>query len=140
MENFLALNSFTLCPCLDLSLKDVSESRGSPHSTPRVPRLIPHHHYPATVHSVPSPLPSSRLAIPLSVWPEVTLVSPPRPVFIFITSQLRGARDQAALCTIKSDVLHWAEPTMWNKPALPIPSCVISDRSVDLLSLTSLIY
>lgn len=117
MEGFLVLNHFALCPCLYLSWRDVSESRGSPESTCRVPQLTP-----------PSPLPwhgpfcstssafISASPIPSSVFPEVTPVSPPGPIIAFIAFQLRGSRNQAALYVVQSGVLPWAEPEIGNKP------------------------
>lgn len=112
VEDFLVLNSFTLCPCLYLSVKEIPESRGSPHSTSRVPQFISHHHYLDTVHSVSPPLPSSRLTpSPLlcSLHRSLRwLLSPPRPVIAFISSQLSGSRNQAALCTIESSALDRA--------------------------------
>lgn len=110
VEDSLVLNSFTLCPCLYLSLKDISESRGSPHSTSRVPRLIPHRHYPDTVHSVPPPLPSSRLTPspcqcsprwPLSFLPDLSSSSSPLSLEVLGT-KLPSALLKAMFCAGQS--------------------------------------
>ena len=116
-EGFLVLNSYTVCACLCLSWKDIQEDLQipPPESLAVSPITIT-----LTQPIVSPPLPSSQLPHPLLCVPcmvtEVTPVSPPRFIIAFISSQLSGSRNQAALCTIRSNVLPWTEPGIWNKP------------------------
>lgn len=145
MEGFLVLNHFALCPCLYLSWRDVSESRGSPESTCRVPQLTPHHHYLDTVHSVPPPLPSSRLPPSprqcsprwlLSLLPDLSSPSSPFSLEVLGT-KLPSTLFKVVFCPGQSPRLGINHKLL----SSPGHSLRAPDRrSVDGLSLTLLIY